>query len=156
MFAMSMCVCVCVHLFVPLCMCFFQNFPCESEWIICSCSLSPHFLMSCFFFRGLLHTNTHAHTFTLLKQDCTDQGIAYPAFSVIVCFFPLMRRGRQNKAPCFVLHFLSVSPKKKPLGASLPYALYIPLIPLCHYACSDFLDKRFWTERQMKCWEAGC
>lgn len=150
---------LCVYVFVSLCA-FQISLVRASESFAHTLFLLISLCLAVFFIRPLYaytHTQTHTETYTHINQDCTEQGIACSLW--LLCFLSVRRRGRrreQNKAPCFVLHLLSVAPKKKPLGASPPYALYIPLIPLCHYVCSDFLDKRFWTERQMKCWEAGC
>lgn len=70
--------------------------------------------------------------------------------SLNVVFSQLQKEKEPNKASCFVLRFISVAPTKKPLGASPPYVLYIHLFRSCLYVCSDFQDKQFWTERQMK------
>lgn len=62
------------------------------------------------------------------------------------CFLILLSKEEQNKVSCFIFHFISVALKKKPLRGSSPYVLYIRLIPLCLYMCSDFQDKQFWTK----------
>lgn len=65
------------------------------------------------------------------------------------CFLTLLsflsyKEKEQNKEFWFVLHFISVAPKKKPLRESPSYVLYICLIRLCLYVCSNFQDKQFW------------
>lgn len=62
---------------------------------------------------------------------------------MVVVFSQVQKEKEQNKASCFILHFISVALKKKPLDASPPYVLYIRLIPPCLYVCSDFQDKQF-------------